>query len=131
LQGDATILQGDVRAMPLPRCDVALLFDVVHLMPPGEQDDLLSRVSEAMGPGGLLILREADAAGGWRFRAVRLGNWLCRAVQGQWRRRFHFRTASEWSRRLNELGFTVEARSMRGNMPFANVVLYARRGAAA
>ena len=131
LQGDATILQGDLRAIPLPRCDVALLFDVVHLMPPGDQDDLLSRVSEAIRPGGLLILREADAAGGWRFRAVRLGNWLCRAVQGQWRRRFHFRSASEWSRRLSELGFTVEARPMRGNMPFANVVLYARRGAAA
>jgi hypothetical protein len=109
---------------------VALLFDVVHLMLAGEQDVLLARIGEAMGPGGLLILREADAAGGWRFRAVRLGNWLCRAVQGQWRRRFHFRTASEWSRRLTELGFTVEAQSMRGRMPFANVVLYARRGTA-
>jgi hypothetical protein len=116
--------------MPLPRCDVALLLDVVHLMQPGEQDELLARVGEAIGPGGLLILREADAAGGWRFRAVRLGNWLCRAVQGQWRRRFHFRSASEWSRRLAELGFTVEAQSMCGSMPFANVMLYARRGAA-
>ena len=130
LENEATILQGDLRVMPLPRCDVALLLDVVHLMQPAEQDDLLARVGEAIGPGGLLILREADAAGGWRFRAVRLGNWLCRAVQGQWRRRFHFRTASEWSRRLAELGFTVEAQSMCGSMPFANVMLYARRGAA-
>jgi SAM-dependent methyltransferase len=126
LGSDATILQGDLRVMSLPRCDVALLFDVLHLMPRQDQDELLARVNETLDPGGLLILREADAGGGWRFAAVRFGNWLCRAVQGRWGRRFHFRTGGEWRQLLTELGFEVEAEPMCKGTPFANVVLYAR-----
>lgn len=130
LGSDATILLGDLRVIPLPRCDVALLFDVVHLMPRGDQDRLLSRTNEALEPGGMLILREADAGGGWRFLVVRCGNWLCRAVQGQWGRRFHFRTAAEWRERLVLAGFEVETQPMGEGTPFANVLLYARRAPA-
>jgi uncharacterized protein (DUF2062 family)/trans-aconitate methyltransferase len=126
--GDAAaIAHGDVRSANIPPCDVALLFDVVHLMPEEEQDRLLERVAGALEPGGLLILREADAAGGWRYAMVRVGNWLSRAAQGQWRRRFHFRSADHWRNRLTALGFDVEIGPTARRTPFGNVVIYARR----
>ena len=74
-----------------------------------------------------MILREADASGGWRFRAVQTVNWLVRAVRGQWRRRFYFRTATEWCRHLTQMGFEVSIQPMNRGTPFANVLLYARR----
>ena len=127
LGDEATILEGDLRRVAIPRCDVALLLDVVHLMPEPDQDDLLVGVRGALNPGGLVILREADASGGWRFRAVQTVNWLVRAVQGQWRRRFYFRTATEWCQHLTQMGFEVSIQPMNRGTPFANVLLYARR----
>ncbi len=105
-----------------------LLLDVAHLMSRQAQDALLAGIRDALRPGGLLLLREADAAAGWGFRMVRLGNHLTRIIQGQWRRRFHFRTASGWCRSLGDLGFEVSAQPMSQGTPFANVLLLARRG---
>jgi trans-aconitate methyltransferase len=126
LGNDATIVHGDLRTTLLPRCDVALLFDVAHLMPRADQDRLLARLAEVIEPGGLLVLREADAAAGLRFWAVRVGNWLCHAAQGRWHSRFHYRTAAAWRERLAEMGFEIESEPMGQGTPFANVVIYAR-----
>ena len=127
LGDDATILVGDIRHTVFPEADAVLLLDVLHLMTERDQNALLARAVEALRPGGLLVVREADASAGWRFRTVRIGNWLCRAVQGQWRRRFYFRTAVDWERRLTSLGLTVERGPSPVNVPFGNVLLYARR----
>ena len=127
LASEADIIQGDLRAVALPACDVVLLFDVLHLMAPSDQDTCLRRIRAALSPGGLLIMREADASGGWHFRAVRTVNWLTRVVQGQWRRRFYFGTADQWRRRLADAGFTVDVDPTAAGTPFANVVFYARR----
>jgi SAM-dependent methyltransferase len=127
LGDDATILDADLRKAGLPPGDVVLLFDVIHLMPRPQQDTLLTQIREALPPGGLLVMREADAAGGWGFRAVRVLNWLMRALQGRWDRTFHFRTGEEWRRCLTGAGFDVEMEPMGAGTPFANVVFYARR----
>ena len=129
LGSDATIVRGDLRTTVLPRCDVALLFDVAHLMPRADQDHLLARLAAVIEPGGLLILREADAAAGLRFCAVRVGNWLCHAVQGRWHSRFHYRTAAAWREHLAEIGFEIESEPMGRGTPFGNFVMYARRRA--
>ena len=50
-----------------------------------------------------------------------------RMLQGQWGRRFHFRTAKEWRQCLADMGFDVEIAPMRAGTPFANIVVYARR----
>ena len=65
-------------AMPAPPdvgpCRVVLLFDVLHMLRPPEQETLLATVSAALEPGGVVLIREADASGGWRFAVVRFGN---------------------------------------------------------
>jgi uncharacterized protein (DUF2062 family)/trans-aconitate methyltransferase len=123
----ATVVHGDLREVPLPSCDALVLFDVLHLLAGADQDVLLARIHHALAPGGLLVMREADAAGGWRFHAVQTVNTLCRVLQGQWQRTPHFCTAAEWQHRLAATGFDVEMDAMHAGTPFANIVFYARK----
>jgi SAM-dependent methyltransferase len=118
----ATIVSGDARTN-LPRhCRAVLFFDVLHMMPASDQARLLRAGREALEPDGIVLVREADAASGWRFQAVRFGNRLKALVFGHWRQTFHFRTAAEWTRCFEEAGFAAEARNTSEGTPFGNVL---------
>ena len=127
LEHEATIVSADARDAGLPACDVALLFDVLHMMPDADQRALLRAVHAALSAGGRLLVREADAGAGWRFAMVRFGN-TCKAVlAGRWRQRFTFRTAAGWRTLLHETGFTPHLQPMGEGTPFANVLIVASR----
>jgi uncharacterized protein (DUF2062 family)/SAM-dependent methyltransferase len=100
----------------------ALLLDVLHLMSHDEQRQLLHEIMSRLDRGGVLVIREADAAGGWGFQAVRLGNRLKNIAVGNWKQTFHFRTAGEWQRLFAEQGWRVETQAMNEGTPFANVL---------
>lgn len=129
LGGDAEIDTCDAREAALGVCDVVLALDVLHMLPAEAQEQMLDRIVTALVPGGLLVLREADAAGGWRFRVVRWTNWLRAVAEGKPGRRFHFRSAAEWNRLLAARGFEVTpARSTSGTTRgLANFLVYGRR----
>ncbi len=74
-------------------------------------------------------MREADAAGGWRFRFVRFGNWLTAMTQRRWRPTFHFRTADEWRALMTRLGLEARTQPMGDGTPFANVLLVGEKPA--
>jgi SAM-dependent methyltransferase len=122
LGADATIVHGDARTTGVEPCRAALLFDVLHMLRASEQDALLATVSAALEPGGVLLIREADAAGGWRFSLVRLGNGLKALALGHWRQRFHFRTAEQWLACFAARGLRARVRPMGAGTPFANVL---------
>jgi uncharacterized protein (DUF2062 family)/trans-aconitate methyltransferase len=127
--GDAaTIQQADIRAQKPASADVIALFDVLHLMSASDQEELLTTLVDALTPGGALLVREADAAGGWRFLAVRLGNRLTALATRRWRTRFHFRSATEWRALLERYGLQVQDMRPAGEgTPFANILLIARK----
>ena len=127
--GDAADIQTvDARAALLPPViDVAAIFDVLHMVDRASQGPLVARIAAAMRPGGVLLVRQADAAAGWRFRLVRLGNRVTALLRGRWRAQFAFRTAAEWHAELTGLGFDVSIAPMAKGTPFANVLLVARR----
>ncbi|HEY7058934.1 MAG TPA: DUF2062 domain-containing protein [Vicinamibacterales bacterium] len=128
LNGRATIVAGDARTVSLPPCDAVLLFDVLHMVPHGDQEDLLRRVSASLRPGGVLLVREADAGAGSTFRMVRIGNRLKAIVVGRWRQRFAFRTHGDWIDLLCRHGFEVTARPASTGTPFANLLLRGVKG---
>ena len=105
----------------------ALLFDVLHLIPEAEQRRIVRDIWTRLPAGGLLLVREVDAAAGARFRAVWIGNRMKALVVGRWRQTFHFRTASEWRAVFASAGFEVETRSMGEGTPFANVLFRLRK----
>jgi Methyltransferase domain len=99
-----------------------LFFDVLHMMPAPDQERLLDSATRSLEADGVLLVREPDAAGGWRFATVRAGNRLKALVTGNWRQRFHFRTADEWTACFERLGFRVERKGADEGTPFANVL---------
>ena len=133
LGADATIVTADARAGIPPGCRAVLLFDVLHMMPAPDQDALIAALAGGLAPGGVLLVREADAAAGWAFRAVRLGNRLKALVLRQWRAPFHFRTMADWADVFERAGFEVRVMSTGDGTPFGNVlfVLTRRAGATA
>jgi uncharacterized protein (DUF2062 family)/trans-aconitate methyltransferase len=122
LQGDAEIIEGDARTLAMHRASAVLLFDVLHLMRREEQDALLTETAARLEPGGVVLVREADASAGWRFTAVRVGNRL-KAIAFRTRHQaFHARTPSEWRECFARRGFRTDVRPMGGGTPFANVL---------
>jgi uncharacterized protein (DUF2062 family) len=122
LQGDAEIIEADARTLSMTRASAVLLFDVLHLMRPEEQDALLAETAAQLEPGGVVLVREADASAGWRFTAVRLGNRLKAIVFWTRHQSFHARTEAEWRACFARRGFRAEVRPMAGATPFANVL---------
>ena len=100
LEGDAEIIEADARTLSLERASAVLLFDVLHLMRPEDQEALLTETAARLEPGGVVLVREADASAGWRFTAVRLGNRLKAIAFGRGDQSFHARTAGGMARVL-------------------------------
>ena len=127
LGGDAEVIAGDALASIPARCKTVLVFDVLHMMREDEQEALIAALASALDPDGVMLIREADAAAGWRFTAVRFGNRVKAIVFGSWRQQFHFRSRSEWPACLARHGLHVEVRDMSAGTPFANVLFVATR----
>jgi len=121
LDADARVIDGDARALPLEPARAMLLFDVLQLLTVAEQEALVADLAARLEPGGVLLVREADASAGWRFAAVRLGNRLQLLVSGRWRQPFHPRSEAEWRDCFSRHGFRIDSRPM-GKGPFANVM---------
>ena len=67
------------------------------MLPADDQEQLLARVADALQPGGVLLVREADASAGWTFTMVRFGNRLKALAVGRWRQTFCFRSQDQWA----------------------------------
>ena len=122
LAGEADIVQADALAISSEPCSGVLLFDVLHMMPAAQQEKLIMALGAALEPRGVMLVREADASGGWRFTLVRVGNRLKALVCGAWQQPFHFRTRTEWLDCFGRLGFDAEVCPDGEDTPFANVL---------
>lgn len=125
--GGNRVQNGDLTRVPLPRAEVFVLFDVLHYLTPAQQVRVLEVVFEGLCPGGLLLLRDADAAGGWRFLLTRIAERTCSLARGRWRAAFHYRRRAEWLELLDGLGYACETQAMYAGTPYANVLITARR----
>ena len=130
---DAEILEQDAQAIATGSCSAVLFFDVLHLMSPNDQEAIVGAMAAALEPGGVILVRDADASAGWRFAAVRAGNRLKAFLSGAWRQTFYFRTRLEWIACFARLGLDADVRPMLDGTPFANVLfrLTVRQGAVA
>ncbi|MES1244387.1 MAG: DUF2062 domain-containing protein [Acidobacteriota bacterium] len=117
----------DLQDSELPPARAVLLLDVLHYLPAEGQEDLLRKIAGALEPGGLLLIRDADAGAGWRFIATRIQERICALARRHWKQRFHYRSAAEWSRLLENAGFAVDLQPMGMGTPYGNVLLTARK----
>lgn len=122
----AEFAQGDIRMTQFAQADVAVILDVLHYVDFAAQADVLRRVKAALAPGGRLLLRVGDAAGGWRFRWSQWVDFIVTFLRGLYLPRLYCRPLNEWGRMLSDLGFSVETLPMHHGTPFANSLLVAR-----
>jgi SAM-dependent methyltransferase len=126
LGASAEIVCGDIRHENFGAADVAVVLDVLHYIDYPAQDRVLERLRDALKPGGLLLLRVGDAAGGLPFR---LSNWVDHVVtfsRGHRLGNLYCRTLAQWRVSLESLGFQVEVIPLSHGTPFANVMLKGR-----
>jgi uncharacterized protein (DUF2062 family) len=127
LGADAAILTGDARTLDCGTCRAVLFCDVLHMMPAADQERLVARMTAALEPGGVMLVREADAAAGWRFQAVRAGNRLKALLFGHWRQPFCFRTGADWENLFRRAGYAVQVRGAGEGTPFGNLLFVLTR----
>lgn len=125
--GGTRFVCGDMRTEAFPESDTVVILDVLHYVTHAEQDAVLTRVRDALVPGGHLLLRVGDAGSRRRFA---ISQWVDRAVtrlRGHRVPPTYGRTLAEWIAQLRRLGLAVEPRPMSAGTPFANVLLVAQR----
>jgi uncharacterized protein (DUF2062 family)/trans-aconitate methyltransferase len=127
LDGQAEIEIADLRTADFPQADAILLLDVLHYLAAADQEAVLSKAVSVLRPGGVLLIRDADAAAGWRFTAARFQERFSALVRRHWKQRFHYRSAAEWGELLKMSGLTVDVQPMGMGTPYANVLLAGRR----
>lgn len=122
----AEIILGDICEAEYGEADAIVILDVLHYVDHAAQEAVLDRVRQALRPGGVLLLRIGDAAGGLPFR---ISNWVDHVVtwvRGHRLGTLHCRPLSDWRSSLERRGFSVEAVPMNSGTPFANILLVAR-----
>jgi len=126
LGGYARIDQCDAREAAFPRCAAIVMLDLMLYQSAQEQDRLLAKAAGALDPGGLLLLREADADAGLAFEMTRWSERIAAAARGDFGP-LRYRGARRWRAALETLGFAVHSERMSQGTPFANVLFTARK----
>ena len=115
----------DLREADCGGADAVLALDAVHYIEYEDQQTLLHRVRGTLRPGGVLILRVADAAGGLAFK---LSGWIDQMndlVRDHRRSVFFCRTLPQWLALLQSCGFTATTCSIDTGRSFSNRLLIA------
>ena len=116
----------DIRTAAFGTADVIVMLDVLHYLGREAQDRVLDRARAALAPGGVLVLRVADASPSLRFRITTAVDRLASRIRGQRPGPFHCRPLAAWRTELERRALRVETRAMSAGTPFANTLLVAR-----
>jgi SAM-dependent methyltransferase len=117
----------DLATMALPACRGIALVDVLHYLDRPAQEALLERAAAALEPGGVIVLRDPDAAAGWRYLAARLHERIAVGVGWTQARIASFRAAAEWSFLLRAHGLEADVLPLPSFTPYADRTVIGRR----
>ena len=115
----------DIRQADCNGADATLILDVLHYIDFAEQQALLERIRSALKPPGVLIMRVADASGGFAFR---FGQWIDQIhelVRDRRQSPLFCRTLPQWLTLLQSCGFKAQPLTNSSGKSFSNTLLIA------
>ncbi len=127
LGGSVQVDLRDLRDLDFQRCSVIILLDVLLYLGEAEQARVIEKAAGALEPGGLLLLREADAGAGFAFQVTKWSERIAGTLRGEFGQQLHYRSAVHWLAELAGRRFAVSAEPMSKGTPFANVLFVARK----
>ncbi len=107
------------------------IFDVLHYLPLGDQQKLLSRLATHVAPGGMLVVRDAPRDPRPRFWLTFLGELFAQAISWNIGEPLHFPSREELAAPFAGNEFSQEQRPLWGMTPFNNHIFIFRRRASA
>ena len=120
------IVHGDVRHVDYAEADAIVILDVLHYLDRASQESVLARARSVLAPGGRLLLRVGDAAGGAGFAASRVVDTVVALARHHRLIRLQCRPLHEWLAVLARVGFSARAVGEHHGAAFRNVVLVAQ-----
>ncbi len=115
----------DIRETDCRGADAVLVLDVVHYLDYAGQTALLNRVRSALRPGGVLVLRVADASDGFAFKLSGWVDHLNDLLRDRHRSVFFCRTLPQWLALLQTCGFSARTCELTNGRSLSNRLLIA------
>jgi SAM-dependent methyltransferase len=110
--GRVQFVRGDALANPVAGpCRAVLLVDVLYLLAPQQQEQVLRTCFDRLEPGGVLLLKTMGDHPWWKVALNRLEEWLAVCVLritlgGAYG--FTFRPLAEWAALCQTMGFDTQ-----------------------
>jgi uncharacterized protein (DUF2062 family)/SAM-dependent methyltransferase len=123
---DASVRVADIREYPVPDAGLILIIDVLQYLEPADQVAVLERCAASLRPGGILIIRVPDTAGGWRSRLTKALDVIALRSRGS-SVRLRYQGAATFTGPLERAGLSVSMRAYRNTLPLTHVLIQARR----
>jgi uncharacterized protein (DUF2062 family) len=117
----------DLRDFDPPPSDLVLLLNVLRHVPPTAQDALLRRLGKSLPPGAKLLVWDADASAGLRYRLTLVSLFFEMLVPGRKHPGLWCRRASDLKNALVAAGFEVVERTTHRGVSRARVLIEATR----
>jgi len=111
-------IQGDVRNLDLPKCQGAVMSDVLHHLSPIVSEGLLNRIFNRLSPSGRLVIEEVDNKPFWKYVNNLIVDNVLYPTQT-----INFKPSKQWRELLEKIGFQVEIIPAYRSVPFADVIL--------
>lgn len=125
---DLTFAVGESGAVPRGPWDAVVFVDVLYLLPAAEQRRLLTRATEQLAPGGVLLVKEMGTRPRWKARwnawQETLSVKVLRITAGS---SFDFVDPTVTAGWLHDLGLVTTARRLDGHRLHPHHLLTARR----
>jgi SAM-dependent methyltransferase len=122
-------LRLDLTSAPLPRADGAVMTDFLHHLRLPEQRRVLQAIGHALGPGGVLLIREVNPEHSprWKYWCSVLAELLMYPSPNTIK--LQNRKPSDLAQDLESLGFAVNYRQVDRGSPFAAIMYVCRKHA--
>jgi len=119
---------GDIVREPPPKCDAITIIDVLYLLPPSDQEEVLRKAAGALAENSPLVVKAQERAASPRY-ALTYAQELVATALGVTRsgaRGLHFPARDEAIAMFERAGFLVDVIEMP-NRPYTDVVYLARK----